>query len=224
MMMLGGSPTRVAVPPMLDANTSASRNGIAGSFSRSHTSRVTPVHGRPRPDAERTVGYFVQSVLLRVDASGGPGFAELVDQLRTVYSEALDRSCTRSPSSVRPSRSPPGSATRHGPHPHNCPAWPAGPGSCPAAAPCPGRCRAATGRGVPELTVVGQPDDGLRRWLQYNALAFDLPVISELAWEFTAALTAACGCPPARRRFGLMDWRSPYGPRRTRWNGAGPAS
>ena len=29
MMMLGGSPTRVAAPPMLDANTSAIRNGSA---------------------------------------------------------------------------------------------------------------------------------------------------------------------------------------------------
>ncbi|MET9543622.1 AMP-binding protein, partial [Streptomyces sp. NPDC006553] len=51
---------------------------------------MTPVPGRPRPDAERTVGCFVQSLLLRVDASGQPGFAELVDRLRVVYSKALD--------------------------------------------------------------------------------------------------------------------------------------
>ena len=31
MMMFGGSPTRVAVPPMLEAITSAIRNGTAGS-------------------------------------------------------------------------------------------------------------------------------------------------------------------------------------------------
>ncbi|MFI6006601.1 hypothetical protein ACIA98_40720 [Streptomyces sp. NPDC051366] len=48
-------------------------------------------------------------------------------------------------------------------------------------------------RGVPELTVVEQPDGGLRCWLQHNALAFDLPVITELAEKFTATLTAACG-------------------------------
>ncbi len=41
MMMFGGSPTRVAVPPMLEANTSAIRNGAAGSARRSQTSRVT---------------------------------------------------------------------------------------------------------------------------------------------------------------------------------------
>ena len=41
MMMLGGSPTSVAVPPMFDASTSAIRNGATGSASRSQTSRVT---------------------------------------------------------------------------------------------------------------------------------------------------------------------------------------
>ncbi len=41
MMMLGGSPTRVAVPPMLEANTSAISIGMGLISSRSHTSRVT---------------------------------------------------------------------------------------------------------------------------------------------------------------------------------------
>src|ERR1700757_1158131 len=41
MMMLGGSPTNVAVPPMFDANASAIRNGAALIVSRSHTNRVT---------------------------------------------------------------------------------------------------------------------------------------------------------------------------------------
>lgn len=41
MMMFGGSPIRVAVPPMLDASTSAMRNGTGGSPSRSHTRKVT---------------------------------------------------------------------------------------------------------------------------------------------------------------------------------------
>ncbi len=41
MMMFGGSPTRVAAPPMLEASTSAIRYGAAGTSSRSHTSRVT---------------------------------------------------------------------------------------------------------------------------------------------------------------------------------------
>ena len=41
MMMLGGSPIRVAVPPMLLAIASASRNGIGLSANRSQRSSVT---------------------------------------------------------------------------------------------------------------------------------------------------------------------------------------
>ncbi len=41
MMMLGGSPISVAVPPMFDANASAIKNGAAPIASRSHTSSVT---------------------------------------------------------------------------------------------------------------------------------------------------------------------------------------
>ena len=41
MMMFGGSPMRVAVPPMLEAMTSAIRNGTGGTPSRSQTSSVT---------------------------------------------------------------------------------------------------------------------------------------------------------------------------------------
>ncbi|MGW6706054.1 AMP-binding protein [Streptomyces sp. NPDC054956] len=153
---------------------------------------MTPVPGRPRPDAERTVGCFVQSLLLRVDASGGPGFAEMVDRLRRVYSEALDHQlypfAEFSPSVpfaawlryeawAAPAQLP-GLA---------CEPWELPRGST-VPWPLPGG-----DRGVPELTVVEQPDGSLRCWLQYNALAFDLPVITELAAEFTATLTAACG-------------------------------
>ena len=41
MMMLGGSPIKVAAPPMFDARTSAIRNGVGEMASRSQTSRVT---------------------------------------------------------------------------------------------------------------------------------------------------------------------------------------
>jgi hypothetical protein len=41
MMIFGGSPTRVAAPPMLEANTSAMRNGTGLISSRSHSSSVT---------------------------------------------------------------------------------------------------------------------------------------------------------------------------------------
>ncbi|MFD6877290.1 MULTISPECIES: AMP-binding protein [unclassified Streptomyces] len=155
---------------------------------------MTPVPGRPRPDSERTVGCFVQSLLLRVDASGGPGFAELVDRLRAVHSEALDHQLypfaefspavpfaawLRYEAWAAPAQLPG----------LTCEPWELPRGST-VPWPLPGG-----DRGVPELTVVEQPDGGMRCWLQYNALAFDLPVITELAEEFTAALTAACGWP-----------------------------
>ncbi|WP_327169456.1 class I adenylate-forming enzyme family protein [Streptomyces subrutilus] len=174
------------------AVTAAWTGLLAGRSGRPDLVVMTPVPGRPRPDAERTVGCFVQSVLLRVDASGGPGFAELVDRLRTVYSEALDHQlypfAEFSPSVpfaawlryeawAAPAQLPGLS----------CEPWELPRGST-VPWPLPGG-----DRGVPELTVVEQPDGGLRCWLQYNALAFDLPVITELAGEFTAALTAACG-------------------------------
>ena len=41
MMMFGGSPIKVAVPPMLLAITSATRNGTGSRASRSHSSSVT---------------------------------------------------------------------------------------------------------------------------------------------------------------------------------------
>ncbi|MEK9521050.1 AMP-binding protein [Streptomyces venezuelae] len=152
---------------------------------------MTPVPGRPRPEAERTVGCFVQSLLLRVDASGGPGFAELVDRLRTVYSEALDHQLypfaefspavpfaawLRYEAWAAPAQLPG----------LTCEPWELPRGST-VPWPLPGG-----DRGVPELTVVEQPDGGLRCWLQYNALAFDLPVITGLAEEFTATLATAC--------------------------------
>ncbi|MFB7591290.1 AMP-binding protein [Streptomyces sp. NPDC056169] len=165
---------------------------LAGRSGRPDLVVMTPVPGRPRPDAERTVGCFVQSLLLRVDASGTPGFAELVDRLRVVYSEALDHQLY--PFAEFSPSVPFAAWLRYE-------AW-AAPAQLPGLACEPWELpRGNTvrwtvpggDRSVPELTVVEQPDGVLRCWLQYNALAFDLPVIIELAEEFTAALAAACG-------------------------------
>jgi hypothetical protein len=41
MMIFGGSPIKVAAPPMLGANASAIRNGPGVTANRSHTSSVT---------------------------------------------------------------------------------------------------------------------------------------------------------------------------------------
>ncbi|MET9857185.1 AMP-binding protein [Streptomyces sp. NPDC006450] len=153
---------------------------------------MTPVPGRPRPDAERTVGCFVQSLLLRVDASGGPGFAELVDRLRAVHSEALDHQLY--PFAEFSPSVPFAAWLRYEAWaaPAQLPGLACGPWELPRGSTVPWPLPGGD-RGVPELTVVEQPDGGLRCWLQYNARAFELPVITELAGEFTAALTAACG-------------------------------
>ncbi|MFE4637576.1 AMP-binding protein [Streptomyces sp. NPDC056773] len=153
---------------------------------------MTPVPGRPNPDSERTVGCFVQSLLLRVDASGGPGFAELVDRLRTVYSEALDHQLY--PFAEFSPSVPFAAWLRYEAWaaPAQLPGLTCDPWELPRGSTVPWPLPGGD-RGVPELTVVEQPDGGLRCWLQYNALAFDLPVITELAAEFTAALTTACG-------------------------------
>ncbi|MFJ7265380.1 AMP-binding protein [Streptomyces sp. NPDC099050] len=153
---------------------------------------MTPVPGRPCPDSERTVGCFVQSLLLRVDASGEPGFAELVDRLRTTYSEALDHQLY--PFAEFSPSVPFAAWLRYEAWaaPAQLPGLTCAPWELPRGSTVPWPLPGGD-RGVPELTVVEQPDGGLRCWLQYNALAFDLPVITELAGEFTAALTAACG-------------------------------
>ncbi|MCX5205524.1 AMP-binding protein [Streptomyces sp. NBC_00237] len=153
---------------------------------------MTPVPGRPHPDAERTVGCFVQSLLLRVDASGGPGFAELVDRLRAVYSDALDHQLY--PYAEFSTAVPFAAWLRYE-------AW-AAPAQLPGLACAPWELpRGSTvpwplpggDRGVPELTVVEQPEGGLRCWLQYNALAFGLPTVVGLATAFTSALADGCG-------------------------------
>ncbi|WP_051967516.1 non-ribosomal peptide synthetase [Kitasatospora mediocidica] len=42
----------------------------------------TPVAGRPRPELEEMVGFFVNTLPLHVDLSGAPGFTELVERVR----------------------------------------------------------------------------------------------------------------------------------------------
>ena len=42
----------------------------------------SPVAGRERPELEGLIGYFVNSVVLRTDLSGNPGFSELLDRVR----------------------------------------------------------------------------------------------------------------------------------------------
>jgi non-ribosomal peptide synthetase component F len=50
---------------------------------------VTPVAGRTRTEWESVVGFFVNRVIVRVDLSGRPSLAELVQRVRLRSAEAL---------------------------------------------------------------------------------------------------------------------------------------
>ncbi|MFF0410580.1 AMP-binding protein [Kitasatospora sp. NPDC004745] len=153
---------------------------------------MTPVPGRTRPEAERAVGCFVQSLLLRVDASGAPGFAELLDRVRAAATAALDHQLypfaefsplvpfaawLRYESWSAPAQLP-GVA---------CAAWEL-PRNATVPYPLPGG-----DRHVPELAVTEQPDGGLRCWLRYNEHAFPAGAVDALAADLAAALAAAAG-------------------------------
>ncbi|MFJ6104821.1 AMP-binding protein [Streptomyces sp. NPDC092359] len=162
---------------------------------RSDLVLMTPVPGRTSAEAEQAVGCLVQSLLVRVDCSGGPGFAELAERVRRAATGALDHQ-------MYP-------YAEFSPHVVAFPAW-LRYESWAAGAHLPGlRCepwelpRGTTvpwplpggDLGVPELTVVEQPDGSLNCWIQYNALAFEEPVIATLAEEFRAALITAAAAP-----------------------------
>lgn len=181
------------------AVTAAWTGLLAARSGQSELVLMTPVPGRPRPDAEHAVGCFVQSLLLRVDASGSPGFAELLDRLRVTATEALDHQLY--PFAEFSPAAPFAAWLRYE-------AWSA-PAQLPGVRCAPWELPRGTtvpwplpggDRGVPELTVVEQPGGGLRCWLQYNALAFEERVIVGLAEDFVRSLEEACGSPRLDRR------------------------
>ncbi|WUQ57217.1 amino acid adenylation domain-containing protein [Streptomyces virginiae] len=70
--------------------------GFAALLSRysaqGEVSVATPVANRPRVELESIVGFFANSVALRVDTSGAPTFRELVRRARDVAQEGIARS------------------------------------------------------------------------------------------------------------------------------------
>ncbi|MEU5164041.1 AMP-binding protein [Streptomyces sp. NPDC020875] len=163
---------------------------LAARSGRTDLVLMTPVPGRTRPEAQRTVGCLVQSLLLRVDCSGGPGFAELAERVRRASTAALDHQlypyAEFTPAVTFPAwlRYENWAADAHLPG-LACEPWTLPRGTT-VPWPLPGG-----DLGVPELTVVEQPDGELSCFVQYNALAFDESLIDALAAEFTAALTDA---------------------------------
>ncbi|MFE7129883.1 AMP-binding protein [Streptomyces sp. NPDC057638] len=154
---------------------------------------MTPVPGRTRAEAHQAVGCLVQSLLVRVDCSGRPGFAELAERVRRAATAALDHQMypyaeftphvVAFPAWLRYEN---WAAEAHLPG-LRCEPWPLPRGTT-VPWPLPGG-----DLGVPELTVVEQPDGSLNCWIQYNALAFEEPVITALADDFHTALITAAG-------------------------------
>ncbi|MFE2107481.1 AMP-binding protein [Kitasatospora sp. NPDC059463] len=153
---------------------------------------MTPVPGRTTPEAEQAVGCFVQSLLLRVDASGSPGFAELLARVRDTATAALDHQLypfaefsplapfaawLRYESWNAPAQLPGLS----------CTAWEV-PRSATVPYPLPGG-----DRHVPELAATEQPDGSLVCWLRYNEHAFTPAAVESLAAALAARIAGAAG-------------------------------
>ena len=101
MMMFGGSPTRVAVPPMLEASASAMRNGATGTASRSHTRNVTGAISSTVVTLSSTAeAAAVTSTRITITRNGRPR-ARLAAQIAT-YSNTPVR-CSTATMSIIPS-------------------------------------------------------------------------------------------------------------------------
>ena len=86
MMMLGGSPTKVAVPPILEANTSAIRKGTGLISSRSHTSSVTGAINKIVVTLSRKADANAVIKTSRIMIRSGEPFARFTDQI-AMYSK-----------------------------------------------------------------------------------------------------------------------------------------
>ncbi|WSL65986.1 AMP-binding protein [Kitasatospora herbaricolor] len=159
---------------------------------RSDLVLMTPVPGRTTPESERTVGCFVQSLLLRVDTSGAPGHAELIDRMRRTYIAALDHQLY--PFAEFSPQAPFAAWIRYESWsaPAQLPGLPCAPWDLPRSntvpLPMPGG-----DLHVPELMAAEQPDGSLRCWLRYNTHAFAAETVSTLREAFEAGLAAMTG-------------------------------
>ncbi|WP_323189376.1 AMP-binding protein [Kitasatospora sp. NBC_00240] len=153
---------------------------------------MTPVPGRTTPESEHTVGCFVQSLLLRVDTSGAPGHAELIDRLRRTYSAALDHQLH--PFAEFSPQAPFAAWVRYESWnaPAQLPGLPCAPWDLPRSNTVPLPMPEGDLH-VPELMAAEQPDGSLRCWLRYNTHAFAPETVSTLREAFEAGLAAVTG-------------------------------
>ena len=93
MMMFGGSPIKVAAPPMLEEKTSAMRNGTGLMPSRSHTSNVTGAMSRTVVTLSSSADATAVMMTSRIITRSGEPLARLADQI-AVYSNTPVRRST----------------------------------------------------------------------------------------------------------------------------------
>ena len=92
MMMLGGSPTSVAVPPMFDANASAIKNGAGLIASRSHTNSVTGAMSNTVVTLSSRADAIAVTSTSRIMTRSGEPRARLADQIATYSNTPVWRS------------------------------------------------------------------------------------------------------------------------------------
>jgi hypothetical protein len=83
MMMLVGSPTKVAAPAMLAVRASTMRNGAGLTSSRSHTRRVTGAISNTAVTLSRTAVPSADTSNSRIMIRSGEPLARLADQIAT---------------------------------------------------------------------------------------------------------------------------------------------
>ncbi len=146
---------------------------------------MSPVPGRTRPEFDGVIGCLVQSLLLRVDASGAPRYAELLARVRRTVLDAAEHQYYPYEEFSRAVPDPawfrfeswggepgiPGLEST----PFELPRelmfdWPLPPGE--------------TDRSVPELALTDHPDGTMAGWLVYNRRAYDQPTVEGLAHRF----------------------------------------
>ncbi len=92
MMMFGGSPTSVAAPPTLDAKTSATKNGVELTPSRSHTSSVTGAINNTVVTLSSRADPSAVTSTSRIMMRNGAAFARLTAQIATYSKTPVCRS------------------------------------------------------------------------------------------------------------------------------------
>jgi amino acid adenylation domain-containing protein len=154
----------------------------------------TPIANRLRRETEDLIGFFVNTLALRVDLSGGPTFREAIARVREVALEAFahqDAPFEKVAERLQPERS-----LQHAPffqvmfvH-QNAPVPPL---ALPGLAPAPVEFRGGTSKF--DCTLFVEEADGLRCIVEYNTDLFEEATIDRLLAHYDRLLAAAVAEP-----------------------------